>query len=298
MPVFTRTLSGFRNYKLFTKKDVTAFCEGGSSSIAPADALAGRSNAGAEDITFWDIITSVCVPGQTFHLKAVGDCNAVHAIADWLIANNVKAACAFIDRDWRDFDGTMRVDNRAIYTPDYAWENTVVRPEVIAETILSLGHLPRSHKRPAVAFSTNYLRDLQHALRWPIYMDISGIGSGASFVDKTERCGGAIDLSSGGDLRVDRAQLRARFKRQRHQYQRNIKVTIGQTSSPRLIPGHVLMGAAICIVQSYLKKAGVKGHSGPSIRAALLQQFRQSFGTGPWRHERTYFRRALGRIPT
>lgn len=297
MSLFIRSLSGLRNYGIFTKKEVTAFCEGGSQFVTVEDALNGNATDSAEDISFWQTVCNACGGGRTFHIKAVGNRHAISSIAKHVVENDIKGVCVFADRYWLNYTSEAIVDQRVIYTPHYSWENTVIRPDVIADATLAVGYFGQNHHHNVKNEASHYLQRLMRALKWPLYLDISSFGSGASFIDKTEACGGAIKVADSGELLLDRSKLVARVRNNKQSYKRLIEVKMKNILSQSDTPGHVLMGAGVGISKSYVKRNGNRVINSSTAKSALLQAFRSAFVITKWRKEFSYFSACLAKVP-
>lgn len=296
MSVFVRTISGFKNYRLFLKKDIIAFCEGGSKSVPVEEALAGTFNKSTEDSTFWRIVTDACGAGKTFHIRSIGDTSALSALAAELISSGRTNWCVLSDRDRKGFHGKLIADKRVVYTRGYSWENHVLKSDLIVKTLLTIGHFPGEKIAALKSELDGHVKSLLHALRLPLYMDISSIGSGASFFEKSERCGGLIQISSNNRVYLNRTVLRTRFRANRGKFKRNISIRLSSISHVDFVPGHVLMGLSIAFIKSHLKQSSSKSIPGDFMKAALLQRFELALMEPLFASDRRFFAAALKKI--
>lgn len=271
-----RTLRGVANFRFFVGKDFVAYCEGGNNSLSLSDVDNGKVNVGAADITFWSVVFAQCAGKHSVHIKPVGSKTAVEAIAKAMIARGDKRVMFFMDRDFQHLLGTCISSPLAIYTRRYAWENDVLFGKVVGAAAVSIAHLNAAEANACAAMFDSSLLRLHSILRWPLFLQVKSLGTGCSFVPTDENCAGAFELDRvSGEVHFKRKALLKRLTRYRADFAVKIRTTFSDATHISNIPGHVLMGLAVRVVQGFLIKRGmISAVSFNTVHAVLLEKFK------------------------
>ncbi len=249
--VWTRTISGLKNFRIFTRKKYTAYCEGGKKSLAPQDVLCGQWNEGTEDAVFWRAIFDFTK--MEVHVKSIGNCHSVDAMADLIIRENLSFSIACRDRDWL-LSSDRKLDKRVLYTFGHAWETDILSPLLVSFVYADLSLCPLDQ---AVAIGEKYKKGIEQlgkACRWPLKLQYQSRKNDYDAVPTNRNLGGVIEVRGEEGVFINKEKLRNIVRRNKNRFRKFDNGKAFNDISILDIPGHAMLGFAMEFLKFELKK--------------------------------------------
>jgi hypothetical protein len=303
--VFTRTISGLRNYPLFFNGTNVVFIEGGDTSFSFEDAIKddfnnNSFNNSSIDILYWKPMFEKFLSSQgDFKYRPLGGKETVKEVAK-MVANVSTNVFVAMDRDYDEISKEIIDGNNIFYTYGYSMENEIWNGKVAKEVLkvychgnYSIGFAGKEIDRLAKKF----LKEIS----WYVCADLIALIKNDTHLlpkkggfQKYIKCKPSPSL-----IKAELTKIFVNyFKLPKREIEKSFTSISGTEDLARLCPGHFLEYFFLTII-NYLncKITNKKNHMHSySIKCLAISKFFETFDSDDFKELYDFYESQFARI--